>query len=570
MVLPRLFSFCSLTLLLFALLLSCSHEPERRTMNTFFYNESDACGTLDPAMMNYRASIWIGSQIFNGLIQLDSALQPAPAIAKSWQVNSDGTVWTFFLRNGIFFHQNKCFGAKKSRLVSAYDVRYSFERICNAQTKSTGFWIFRGKVEGVEEFNTKSKNSALSENDHISGIEVLNDSTLKIHLVKPFPQFLSMLAMPYCFIIPKEAVDFYGNDFFKNPVGTGAFEFSEWKPDIELILNKNTQYFERDADGKQLPYLDKVSISFLRDTKSEFLQFQQGKIDFVSSIDPSFAPTVISPEGKLTQDFSKYQLFQTAGHSIEYYGILLDTALATTLNSPLARCKGLRQALNYAIDRQKIVRFVLNGKGIPAENGVLPPSMPGFSREVKGYSYNPDKARQLLADAGFPNGKGLPTLNLQIGQNERTAAIAEAIQQQWKEIGVNVEIKQVDFPQHLEMIRSAKLPLWRTSWIGDYPDPENFLALFYSKFIAPKGPNTTHFQRRDADSLYEAALYSQITQEQRFKCYNEMERIVLDEAPWIFIHYNVLQRLAQPWIHEFGIDGADRLNLARVKKNFVH
>lgn len=564
------FSPRSLTIWLFILpialfcSISCGKNTKIDSNRTFNYNEPDGLSTLDPATTSYKAAIWVGSQIFNGLVELDSSLNFVPCLARSWEVDTAGVVWTFHLRTDISFHENKCFGEQKTRRMNARDVKFSFERICDARVKSTGLWIFRNRLVGAEEFN---KATSLNQpTDGISGITVINDSTVQFRLEKPFAPLLSLLTMPYCWIIPKEAIDFYKTDFYKHPVGTGAFMFSEWKPDMALSLVRNPLYFKRDASGKQLPYLDGVSISFVRNTKAEFLEFEKGKLDFVGTIDASFTEKVLTSEGKLTPEFSTFKLLQASAHSVEYYGILLDTTLEATKNMPISRVKLLRQALNYAIDREKIIQFVLKGKGIPATFGVLPTSMPGFSPETKGYEYNPDKARELLAKAGFPNGKGLPTFMLQLGANERTASVAEAVQQQWKAIGVNLELRQVDFPQHLDMVRSSKLALWRTSWIGDYPDPENFLALFYSQNHSPKGPNTTHIKRNDLDSLYSQALSPRLTQAGRYALYNQMERIVIDDAPWIFLYYNIHQRLARPSVIGLRPEGIDRLILETVDK----
>ncbi len=550
--------------LLFCLVACNSDKPQDARSTTFYYNEADGLGTLDPAHMSYRAAIWAGLQLYNGLVQLDSSLSIAPAIARSWEVDSTGTQWTFHLRRDVYFHRDSCFGQKGTRTVSAADVKYSFERIGNAATASRGRWVFSGKLLGFDEYFEATKNSSPASG--IQGIEVLDDSTVRLTLVRPFAPFLSLLTMPYAFIVPREAAEAYGKEFFRHPVGTGPFCFSSWKEDVSLILLRNNDYFESDAAGNKLPYLEQVSIAFARDKRTEFLEFKQGNLDFISDLDPSVATTVVTPEGTLTSDYAQYTLLQAAAHSIDYYGILIDTTQPATKSIPLARLKKLRQALNYGVNREKIVRYVLNGRGIAASHGVLPPSMPGFSANVEGYSYNPEKARALMREAGFPEGHNLPPIVLRLGQNERTAAVAEAVQQQWKELGIQLDIKPIDFPQLLQMVSKSELPLWRTSWIGDYPGPENFMALFYSPNKAPQGPNTTHIARRDLDSLYETALSPHLSESERYALYNNMERIVLDEAPWIFLYYNALQRLAQPGVEGLTVDGADRLILKTVRK----
>jgi ABC-type transport system substrate-binding protein len=172
----------------------------------------------------------------------------------------------------------------------------------------------------------------------------------------------------------------------------------------------------------------------------------------------------------------------------------------------------------------------------------------------------------LLTKAGYPGGAGLPAVTLQMGNSARTVSVGEAIQQMWKEIGVTVNLKQVDFPQHLEMVSASKLALWRTSWIGDYSDPENFLALFASEFFSPSGPNTTHYKRTSIDSLYGLIASSPVSSEQRYRWVHEAERQILEDCPWVFLYYPVIQRLVQPNVTGLPIDGSDRLVLERVRK----
>jgi peptide/nickel transport system substrate-binding protein len=226
---------------------------------------------------------------------------------------------------------------------------------------------------------------------------------------------------------------------------------------------------------------------------------------------------------------------------------MLDSAAnSETSTYPLWKSKLLRQALNYAIDRKAICKYILKGKGVPAEHGPLSPSMPGFSREVKGYSYNPQKARVLLAEAGYPDGKNLPTIIMQSGNNATTIQTAEALQQQWQKLGIKVSLRQVNFAEHSSMMHGGKLGFWRGNWITDYPDPENVLALFYSPLASPKGLNDTRIHSRIMDSLYEQALWPGYSVPKRYAMYNEMERIVIEEAPWVFLYYTVNYRLAQP------------------------
>jgi len=360
-------------------------------------------------------------------------------------------------------------------------------------------------------------------------------------------------------------VRYYGAEFFRHPVGTGPFRLQEWKPDVRIVLRRHENYFKRDEAGRRLPYLDYVVVRFLKDPKTAFWEFQRGRLDMLSALDPSLMPAVLTPEGRLRPEFAHYQLLSVPAYAVEYYGIMLDTTTEGGRGSVLARSRLLRQALNYGIDRERIIRHVLFGLAEPAHHGVIPPGFPGFSGQTRGYRYDPQRARELLAAAGFPNGKGLPPLVLQLGASPRTLSVAEVVQQQLAELGIRLQLRQVDFPQHLAMVRQGQCMLWRTNWIADYPDPENFLALFYGPYRAPNGPNTTRLALPELDSLYERAL-SELDTARRFALYRQMERRVLEEAPWVFLYYPRLFRLLQPGIKGMHLDGGDRLVLERVTK----
>lgn len=559
----RIASICSVVFI--CLFFGCTKQKSK-LVDTFYYNETEAIANLDPALISYRSAIWVGTQIFNGLVELDSELQIKGCIAKSWDIDSTGTKWTFHLRTDVYYHSHPAFGSDSTRTVTAFDFKYSFERICNASTKSTGLWLYSSTIKDAKEFHNRSKKFPTG--DSIGGIVVVNDSTLQLHLIKPTASFLAMLTMPYCWVVPKEVVEFEKQNFGMKPIGTGAFSLAKWKPEIDMVLTRNNRYFKVDSIYKQLPYLNQIEISFVKDSKSEFLQFTRGEYDFIGSIDPVIAPSVVTPDGKsLREKYKNFTLFECGVHSVEYYGMLLDTSNPIVKNIPLSSSVLVRQALNLAIDREKIVRFVLRGAAIPATNGILPPSMPGFSPNVKGYTYNLDSAQKLLAIAGFPKGNGFPPITLQIGANERSASVAEVVQENWKQLGINVTIVQVTFPKHLSMIRNGELPLWRTSWIGDYPDPENFLALFASKNFSPKGPNTTHFNHPTVDSLMEIADSPLLPSSERYKLYNQIEEIVLKNAPWILLYYNKVQWLVQPNVRGMYLDGSNRLLLEKVSKS---
>ena len=556
--------YCIIFLSLF--LLSCGDGQISKDA-TFTYNEPQGLTTLDPAMAGISGPIHIGGHIFECLVELDTNGAIKPGLAKSWSVDASGLNWTFSLRTDVLFHKDSCFGSPSfTRAFKASDVKFSFERICDARTKTTGFWIFRDRLKGASEYNENSKNGRADQD--FEGIKVINDSTVTLVLTKPFAPLLSLLTMPYCRIVPKEAIQKYGEAFGNHPIGTGPFMLHHWEQDRFIELKRNPAFHEFDEEGKRLPYLDTVIVQFIKDTKTEFLEYDNGNLDMILSIDPIFLPKVLEND-KLTEAYADHILFREEAQDIVFCGIMLDgKANAETSSMPLWKTAKLRQALNYAIDRKALCKYVLKGKGIPAEHGPLSPSMPGFSPDVYGYTYDPAKTKALLAEAGYPGGKNLPEIPLQSGNNATTVQVVEALQQQWLKFGIKTSLRQVNFPEHSAMMHSGKLGFWRGNWIADYPDPENVLALFYSKMASPKGLNDTRYFNRSVDSLYELSLWPGLSSEQRFKAYNQMERIIIEEAPWVFLYYTVNYRLAQSPVIGLrpGIFGTLSLERVRFRK----
>lgn len=540
---------------------ACGRQTATRVeSDEFCYNEPGGIASLDPAQASYQAAWWAGMQLFNGLVEFDSALHIVPALARTWSVDHSLRRWRFVLRSDVWFHADSCFGERRTRRCTAEDVRYSIERILDARTRSPGLWVFLDRIVGARPYHQATKQGKLGQ--HCAGIHVLSDTVIEFELTKPFGPFLALLAMPYAWVVPREAVEYYGDRFGAHPVGTGPFRFGWWFVDREMVFERNDHYWRLDENGQRLPYLRHVRIRFIRDQRTEFAEFRRRSFSLLNGLDPAFAAVVLTPDGKLSPVYQKrFRLLAAPALSTEYYGILLDTTLEGAQASPLARSRALRQALNYAIDRERIIRYVLHGTALPAR-GVLPPSLAEDQQPC--YAYDPDRARRLLAEAGYPDGRGLPILRLFLSTASRTLSVAEAVQQQWAEIGVRVELQQVEFPRLLAVVRNGELALWRTSWIADYPDPENFLALFVSSNTAPRGPNTTRYRNRLLDRLYAEATARMADSVQR-RYWAQIERIVVGDAPWVFLYHGRIVRLVHPFVEGLTVDPLDRLVLERVR-----
>ncbi|HKL07810.1 MAG TPA: ABC transporter substrate-binding protein [Bacteroidales bacterium] len=532
-----------LTILISLFFFSCTEKETIKHPNVFRYNESKGIATLDPAFAKSQVLIWPVNQIFNGLVQMDNQLLIKPCIAKAWEIAESGKQYTFYLRNDVRFHHSNLFPDGKGRIVTAHDFEYSLNRIIDPKTGSPGAWIFNQVAE--------------------NGIAAIDDTTLQIKLKNPFPAFLGLLTMPYCSVVPKEALDYYKQDFRNHPVGTGPFQFKLWKEGEKLILTKNPNYFEKDEKGNPLPYLDAVSITFINDKQSEFLEFLKGNIDFISGLSPANKDELITRNGRLNPKYkNQIKMISQPYLNTEYLGFLLDTSKISNKKSPVLN-KKIRQAINYGFDRKKMMKYLRNNIGTPAINGFIPKGMPSFSDEVKGYEYKPGKTRELLKEAGYPNGEGLPQIKLTTTSDYLD--LCEYIQQELAQFGIEINIDVSTGATFREMVAHSKLEFFRGSWIADYPDAENYMALFYSKNFSPTGPNYTHYANKSFDYLYQKAMDETIDSI-RYKLYRQMDRIVMNDAVVVPLYYDEAVRFVHENINGFESNPMNLLNLKYVSK----
>ncbi len=530
---------------------------------TYIINETENIRSLDPVGINDVVSHHVAHQVYDLLIDLDSNLQLVPVLAYRWEVSEDGLLYTFHLRKGVFFHDNPCFPDGAGREMNAGDVKYSFDRILDPRTGSLGFDYYKNYVEGAKEF-IDEVNKATVENrapsiNNVSGFVVKDDSTYQIKLKKPFGPFIYYMCLGFAYVLPKEAVEKYGKDYFQNPVGTGAFIFENWTPDLEINLKKNPKYWAKDQYGNQLPYVEKVKFRFIKDLSQQLLEFKNGNIDESYRIPTELFKAVVNDDKTLTPEYSKFILQRTPSLTIQYYGFLVSGRIFDDVK--------VRQAFNYAIDRDKIIKYVLNGQAAGTGiYGIVPPVMPNYNaKNIKGYSFDLEKAKQLMREAGYPDGKGFPEVTLNINEGGgRNTQIAEAIQNMLKEIGVTVKLQLLQFAQHLDNIDAGRADFFRLGWIADYPDPENFLNLWYGKNVPDdpkeKSPiNSFRYKNKKYDELFEKAISTTDIGE-RNKLYEQAEQIAVSEAPVLFIFYDEDYRLLQPYVRGYALDPMHRVN----------
>ncbi len=558
----RIFLARIFSLSLIVLLFSCGNS-KRNPLNkleavdggvfyggTFRYNEVAYFRSLHPLSMDEAVGARIGQQIHEGLVRMSPRdLTVASAIAEDWIVDSTATVYTFKIRKGVRYHDDACFPNGKGREIKAQDFKYCFTKLCEANADNRGFFLFENKVVGATAYHEASaKGQTLSEG--VEGVQVLDDYTLEIRLEKPFPGFMYYLSMPYTSVFPKEAIEAYGKEFRVKPVGSGPFRVKELREDEALILVKNENYWGKDQHGNQLPYLDAIKITFIKEQKAELLEFKKGNLDMVYRLPLEMYDEIVSKTGELTPSYSDFELQSTPSLLLNYYGMM-------NLKAPFDN-KKVRQAFNYAIDKQKIVNFTLKGMAIAAHYGTVPPAIVGYdAKAVKGYKYDADKAKQLLAEAGYKNGEGFPEITLQINSGGgRHVQMAEAIQKMLQDnLNINVKIEALPFPQHLENVDNGRSLFWRLGWSADYPDPESFLNLFYSVY-APEDLsqraylNTFRYRSKEYDELFLDAIAT-LDKDDRNRKYIKADQKIMDDAPIIPLYYEKSYRLVQPYVKSF-------------------
>jgi oligopeptide transport system substrate-binding protein len=484
--------------------------------------------TLDPAHLTDAYGRAVVRQIFDGLVQFDANLNPIPAIAEFWEASRDGRTWTFYVRHGVKFHHG--------REVTAQDVVYSFSRFLDPKKSVQVSELFH-LIRGAKEFMR-------GETQRVEGLKAVDRYTLQMVLDEPFAPPLAILGLDYVAIVPQEEVDRLGDRFGRAPVGTGAFKFVRWEPNQEIVLEANDQYYE----GR--PFLDTLMFKIVVGGKME-----EGFAEFLNG---NFEETVI-PSGKMDEvlshpKYQQYQRFRKPALSFFYIGF-------NTQLKPFDDQR-VRQAFNYAVDTEAIVRNIIHSRGLPA-TGPLPPGMPGYDLNLQGYSYHPDQAKRLLAESGYPDGAGFPMVQLWSShKDERTRAELAAYQKYLADLGVQVDIHFAsNWPAFKAMLEQGKLPMFRLIWVADIPDPDNVL---FPLLHSTSPTNRTFYHNPLVDQLLERAR-RELYEAQRVALYHEIARIVHDDAPWIAQHHSVLEYLFQPYVQGVEINLLGRRTMPMKK-----
>lgn len=546
------------------------------------YSRTSRIRGLDPMGTGEVSSSLAISRIYEGLLQYDYLSRPykvIPLLAENMPTISDnGCTYTFKIRKGIFFQDDICFPNGKGRELTAHDFVYSIKRIADDKNDSPGFWAFRNRIVGLDEFYENSKTSDSTDyKSLIEGLLVLDDYTLQIKLLSPYPQFLYILAMHYCYAVPKEAVEFYGKDFINNPVGTGPYILKSWKRNsrIEFIRNpkwketnriefypsssSNSQISagsEIDA-GKQIPFIDKIVQYVIDDDTTQWMMFLNGELGF-SGISRDNWDMVISPDKLLTDSLKNkdIRLITAPPLRVSYLGFNWEDSVVGNIgdDSQKIKNKKLRQALSCAYNFDLMNQF-LNNRLYPL-NGPIPEPLSGSIKHKSPYSFNINKAKRLLIEAGYPGGIDPLTnrrleLTIEIGSKGvgDTKQMMDLMCDMFDQIGIKLTPSYNTWPAFIEKLNRRQAQIFQLGWLADYPDAENFLQLFYSKNESP-GTNHSNYSNDDFDILYEKIKPMHDTDE-RTRLLNEMNNIVIEDAPWIFLSQPLSYSLVHSWVKNY-------------------
>ncbi|TBN15412.1 ABC transporter substrate-binding protein [Hyunsoonleella pacifica] len=516
---------------------SCGNNKNSQKDHLVFrYNEYANINTLDPAFSRTLQDNSVCNQLFNGLVQLDDKLNILPCIAKNWSISEDGKTYTFNLRRNVYFHKHSLFGKDSTRQVKAQDFTYSLNRLRDEKLAAPGGWVL----------------------NKVANFKAVNDTIFEISLKQPFPAFIGLLTMKYCSVVPKEIVEHYGTEFRSHPIGTGPFKFKRWEENIKLVFRRNEHYFETDEHGNQLPYLEAIALTFLPDKQSEFLQFAQGNIDYLQGLDASYKDELLTADGRLRDKYAK-SINMTRGPYLnsEYLGFYLDS------ETPEIQSKLIRKAINYGFDRKKMMMYLRNGIGNPANGGFIPMGLPGYDSSI-GFSYQPEKAKKLINQFKKETGISNPEITLVTSSNY--LSFCEFIQRELEKAGLKINVDVMPEATLRSSRSNGKVDMFRSSWVADYLDAENYLSIFYSKNFAPDGSNYFHFKNNIVDSLYNKAFtISNI--DERKHLYTSIDSIAMENAIMVPLFYDEVVRFTRKNVKGLGSNPINMLDFKRVTKS---
>ena len=540
--------------------------------------------TLDPADVGDTASDGVCREFYESLYSyhyLKRPQQVVPELAAGMpDVSDDGTTYRIPVKKGIMFHDDPCFPDGKGRQLTAHDFVYAFKRIANVKVQSKSWYIFNGRVLGLDDFREYSKGCVKGQVDYtrpVEGLYAEDNFTLVIKLHQPWPQLIYWLAFLPTAPMAKEAVDHYGPDIVSHPVGTGPFVLKQWHRGIYLEAVRNPNYRQvlypaegepGDAEaglladaGKRLPFIDRVFWRVVVEDQPRWLLLMRGDIDINSIPKDNFGQAVAMGTG-LTDEMKRRNM------KLKLFDEPSTFWLGMNMNDPvLGSNKPLRYAINYAIDREKFIEIIESSKGKPAF-GFIPLVMAGYDEGVKDWSpchFDLEKAKAYLKEAEKVHGGPIPKLRIAIGRtNTKQKQTLQFLSRSLSEIGLQIETELFDWPTFLEKLRTSGMQMFFTGWMADYPDAESFLGVFYSPNAS--WPNSTNFNNPAFNAIYEQVSVMPDCPE-RTELYRQAQRMVVEEMPCAFIYHRVGYIIHHDWLENLKPDPykADTIGFGQLK-----
>lgn len=518
---------------------------------------------FDPIQVSDRYSGNETGKVYEGLFEFHPFKRPyqiIPNLAESLPlVSADGLTYTFKIKKGVLFHDSPCFPDGIGRELKADDFLFSIRRLADPRLNAKGWWLVDDKILGLNEWRTA--NSTLEASNYeepIEGLKKIDDHSFQVVLKKPFPQFLYALAMPYTFVVAKEAVTHFGKEFLNHPVGTGAFILPTFEQTNIITYNKNPKFREKlypsegeDGDdkkglladaGKKLPLVDKIVVHILPEDQTQWLNFQKGKADLLE--------LKSSYERAVNENKEVHSNLKSKGIRVTMDPMLDVTFFAFNHENPIFKNRKLRQALSLSYNRAEANKLFYNNYAFEAQ-GVIPPGLGGYRKEFKNpyVKYDLVQAKKLLAEAGYPDGKGLPEIIIETRNDTTPRQMVEHLAKCFEKLGVKARAGVSTWPELIKKVTTKQHQMYTMAWGADYPDAENFLGLLYCPNQAP-GSNGSNYCNPDYDALFKQSTIMQDSPE-RSAFYEKMNEMSGLDVPWIYGFHRTEFFVMQAWLKNF-------------------
>lgn len=529
----------------------------------FYHFSPERIASFDPIQVSDTYSAEQTGKVYEGLFEFHPFKRPyvlVPNLAESMpEVSKDNLTYTFQLKKGVRFQDDPAFPEGKGRELTADDLIYSLKRLADPKLLAKGWWLLDERIEGLNTWREKYADAqATNYQEEVSGLKKIDSHTVAIKLTKPFPQLLYALAMSQTFIVAKEAVEHYGTEFLNHPVGTGPYILKTNNPN-RLVFERNPNFREKlypsegepgDAEagllkdaGKKLPLLDRIIVDIIVESQPRWMNFRKGRLDLMNIPNDNFQQAI-------GEDQNLRPELQELGMILSIHPMLDVTYIAFNHELALFKNKKLRRAMSLAYNRELENKLFYQSTGLLAQ-GPIPPGLAGYDKDLVNpwVKHDLTKARQLLKEAGYPDGKGLPEITLDTTSSTQARQQSEYFARNMAELGIKIKVNVNTWPELVKKVHNNQHQLYPMGWLGDYPDAQNFLSLLYCPNKNP-GSNGANYCNPEFDKLFEKANLLQDSPE-RTALYEKMNAIAADDVPWLFALHRTRHYVRQGWVKNY-------------------